>query len=273
MARITLGVAYDGSGFCGWQSQPSACGVQDVLEAAIAGIAQHPVRVHAAGRTDTGVHASCQVVHFDTASTRPISAWVRGVNANLPETVRIEWAKEVDATFHARFSAFSRSYEYLLYNAPVASALMAKKSGWFHLPLDCLAMQKAAGYLIGEHDFSAFRAAECQASSPVRTMYQAEVTQLKLAENKVYFQFNFSANAFLQHQVRNMIGALIYIGKGAHPPEYMQTLLQNRNRTLSPPTFSPHGLYLVGVGYDAKWGLPIREYKAIDMNKNLSVLI
>jgi len=273
MTRIALGVVYDGSGFCGWQSQPSACGVQDAIEAAIASISQHAVRVHAAGRTDTGVHASCQVIHFDTESTRPISAWVRGVNANLPETVRVEWAVEVDSAFHARFSAYSRRYEYLLYNAPVASALMAKKSGWFHLPLDYSAMQKAAGYLIGEHDFSAFRASECQASSPVRTMHQAEVTQTKLTENKAYFQFNFNANAFLQHQVRNMIGALIYIGKGAHPPEYMQTLLQSRNRTLSPPTFSPHGLYLIGVGYDAKWGLPIGEREPVAVNKNLSIRI
>lgn len=249
--RIALGISYDGSLFCGWQSQPNGCGIQDALESAIASIAEHTVRVHAAGRTDTGVHAYGQVVHFDTESVRPLSAWVRGVNAHLPLTVRVEWAHEVSNEFHARFSAFQRSYQYLLYNAPVAPALMATKAGWFHLPLDFSAMKEAAGYLVGEHDFSAFRASECQAKSPVRDLQKSEV----LAVGK-YFIFNFSANAFLQHQVRNMIGALVYIGKGAHQPSYMTELLEKRDRTLSPPTFSPCGLYLTGVGYHEKWGLP-----------------
>lgn len=252
--RIALGVAYDGANFCGWQSQPSACGVQDALELAIASIAQHDIRVHAAGRTDTGVHALCQIVHFDTDSIRPMSAWVRGVNAHLPATVRVEWAHVVDDTFHARFSAYERSYQYLLYNAPVAPALMATKAGWFHLSLNGEAMSKAANYLIGEHDFSAFRASECQAKTAIRCMTKAEVKM-----TGKYFVFEFTANAFLQHQVRNMIGALVYIGKGAYPSEYMKELLQKRDRTLSPPTFSPHGLYLTGVAYDHKWGLPISQ--------------
>jgi len=249
--KIALGVSYDGSLFCGWQSQPSACGVQDALESALKNVAQHVVRVHAAGRTDTGVHGLGQVVHFETDAKRPLSAWVRGVNAHLPETVRVEWAHAVDDDFHARFSAFSRSYQYLLYNAPVASALMANKAGWFHLPLDYAAMAEAATYLVGEHDFTAFRASECQAKTAVRTLSNAGI--LKAGQ---YFMFNFSANAFLQHQVRNMVGALIYIGKGKYPPVYMQELLNNKDRTLSPPTFSPSGLYLTDVGYDAKWGLP-----------------
>jgi len=244
--KIALGVSYDGSLFCGWQSQPSACGVQDALESALQNVAQH-----AAGRTDTGVHGLGQVVHFETDAKRPLSAWVRGVNAHLPETVRVEWAHAVDDDFHARFSAFSRSYQYLLYNAPVASALMANKAGWFHLPLDYAAMAEAATYLVGEHDFTAFRASECQAKTAVRTLSNADI--LKAGQ---YFMFNFSANAFLQHQVRNMVGALIYIGKGKYPPAYMQELLNNKDRTLSPPTFSPSGLYLTDVGYDAKWGLP-----------------
>ncbi|TFW71704.1 tRNA pseudouridine(38-40) synthase TruA [Methylotenera oryzisoli] len=249
--KIALGVSYDGSLFCGWQSQPSACGVQDALESALQSVAQHTVRVHAAGRTDTGVHALGQIVHFETVAKRPLSAWVRGVNAHLPETVRVEWAHAVEDDFHARFSAFSRSYQYLLYNAPVASALMANKAGWFHLPLDYAAMAEAASYLVGEHDFTAFRASECQAKTATRHLSQAEVIR-----SGQYFLFNFSANAFLQHQVRNMVGALIYIGKGKYPPAYMQALLQNKDRTLSPPTFSPNGLYLTDVGYDAKWGLP-----------------
>lgn len=255
--RIALGISYDGSLFCGWQSQPNGCGIQDALESAIASIAEHTIRVHAAGRTDTGVHAYGQVVHFDTESVRPLSAWVRGVNAYLPVTVRVEWAHEVSNEFHARFSAFQRSYQYLLYNAPVAPALMATKAGWFHLPLDFNAMKEAAAYLVGEHDFSAFRASECQAKSPVRDLQKSEV----LAVGK-YFIFNFSANAFLQHQVRNMIGALVYIGKGAHQPSYMKELLEKRDRTLSPPTFSPCGLYLTGVGYDEKWGLPSNTIEA-----------
>lgn len=250
--KIALGLSYDGSQFCGWQSQPSACGIQDALESAISAISQHAVRVHAAGRTDTGVHAVIQVVHFETDAERPLSAWVRGVNAHLPGKVRVEWAHVVDEAFHARFSAFSRSYQYLLYNAPVASALMADKAGWFHLPLDFDAMCEGASYLIGEHDFSAFRASECQAKSPVRTLTQAEVRV-----SGRYFIFSFSANAFLQHQVRNMIGALIYVGKGAYPSSYIKELLQKRDRTLSPPTFSPYGLYLTAVGYDEKWGLPL----------------
>jgi tRNA pseudouridine38-40 synthase len=256
--KIALGLAYDGSSFCGWQSQPSACGVQDALEAAIASIAQHEVRVHAAGRTDTGVHALGQVVHFETHAIRPLSAWVRGANAYLPATVRVEWAQIVDDAFHARFSAQRRSYQYLLYNAPVASALMSNKAGWFHLPLDLVAMQVAIQHLLGEHDFSAFRASECQAKSPVRAITHASIEKLGN-----YFIFSFSANAFLQHQVRNMLGALIYVGKGTHPPGYIKELLQKRDRTISPPTFSPHGLYLTSVGYDENWGLPATSSHAV----------
>ncbi len=249
--KIALGLSYDGTNFSGWQSQPAACTVQDALELAIVKIAQHPVRVHAAGRTDAGVHATGQVIHFQTMSMRPISAWVRGVNAFLPATIRVEWAHEVGDEFHARFSAYERSYQYLLYNAPVSSSLMATKAGWFHLPLDLLAMSEAASYLLGEHDFSAFRASECQAKTAVRHLKKAQVRAVDQ-----YFIFDFSANAFLQHQVRNMIGALVYIGKGAHPPVYMQDLLAQRDRNLAPPTFSPHGLYLTEVQYDQKWGLP-----------------
>jgi len=270
---VALGLAYDGANFCGWQSQPNGGGVQDALELAISNIAQHPVRVHAAGRTDTGVHARCQVVHFDTTSIRPVTAWVRGVNAHLPETVRVEWAHEVDEDFHARFSAFSRSYQYLLYNAPVAPALMATKAGWFHLPLNGEAMSEAASYLMGEHDFSGFRASECQAKTATRHMIKSDV---KMAGK--YFIFEFTANAFLQHQVRNMIGALVYIGKGSHPPIYMKELLQKRDRALSPPTFSPNGLYLTGVGYDARWGLPISQAESqlarqSDIQSNIQVFI
>lgn len=250
LMRIALGIEYDGQGFCGWQSQSTACGVQDILESAIAKIAEQAIRVHAAGRTDTGVHALMQVVHFDTNVNRPITAWVRGVNAFLPDTVRVLWSKVVDEDFHARFSAKRRSYEYLLVNAPVSPAILASKAGWYHLPLDIDSMQRGIKSLIGEHDFSAFRASECQAKTAVRTMYEAAVEQYG---NR--FLFKFSANAFLQHQVRNMIGALIYVGNGKHTPDHILALLAQQDRKLAPPTFSANGLYLTGVQYDEKWQL------------------
>lgn len=249
--RIALGLEYDGADFCGWQSQSSGCGVQDALETAIASIAQHSVRVHAAGRTDAGVHALMQVVHFDTKSDRDEYAWVRGVNAFLPPSVRVVWSKRVTDEFHARFSAQFRHYEYMLINASVSPAILATKAGWYHLPLSLVAMQKGASYLIGEHDFSAFRASECQAKTPIRTMHEARVRQAGSQ-----FIFKFSANAFLQHQVRNMLGALIYVGNGKYPPELVKELLAQKDRTLSPPTFSPNGLYLTGVDYDEQWQLP-----------------
>jgi tRNA pseudouridine38-40 synthase len=249
--RIALGVEYDGAPYCGWQSQIDGCGVQDFLEKALKNIAEHEIRIHAAGRTDTGVHALMQVVHFDTEIVRPDTAWVRGVNAFLPESIRVLWAKIVDDEFHARFSAQQRSYQYLLANQATAPAIKALQAGWYHLPLDISAMQTAIAYLRGEHDFSAFRASECQAKSPIKNL---QVASIQAHDEMIIF--NFSANAFLQHQVRNMVGALIYVGNGKHPPEFIQALLAQKNRTLSPPTFSPNGLYLTGVSYDAKFALP-----------------
>lgn len=249
--RIALGVEYNGAHFCGWQSQPNQGGVQDALELAIQKVAIQPIRVHAAGRTDTGVHALMQVVHFETTASRPTTAWVRGVNAHLPETVRVLWACEVNDAFHARFSAQQRSYQYVLFNQPQHAAIQHDRVGWYHQSLDIALMQQAIAYLLGEHDFSAFRASECQAKSPVRCMTVAKVRQVGH-----YFIFEFSANAFLQHQVRNMVGALIYVGAGKQDANVIQTLLTARDRTQSPPTFSPNGLYLSGVQYGAEWGLP-----------------
>lgn len=249
--RIVLAVEYNGVPYCGWQSQTGGCGVQDALEIAIKNIAEHQVRVHAAGRTDTGVHALMQVVHFDTETTRPDSAWVRGVNAFLPETIRVVWAKKADDDFHARFSAVQRRYQYLLVNQPTAPAIQVDRAGWYHMPLDVSAMQQAISYLLGEHDFSAFRASECQAKSPVKNLQIATVK--KRAE---WLVFEFAANAFLHHQVRNMVGALLYVGNGKYSPAFIKELLAQKDRTLSPPTFAPQGLYLTGVQYDEKWGLP-----------------
>lgn len=249
--RVVLGIEYDGQPWCGWQSQPGGCGVQDQLEAALKEISGETIRTHAAGRTDAGVHALTQVVHFDTVADRPLTAWVRGVNAFLPGSVRVRWAREVSEEFHARFSARERSYQYLLVNQSVSPAILDGKAGWYHRHLDAEAMNVAAKFLEGEHDFSAFRAAECQAKSPIKHVYQAEVVRVGDA-----IVFQFRASAFLHHQVRNMVGALIYVGNGTHLPDWMPVLMQEKNRKLAPPTFAAGGLYLTGVDYDAQWGLP-----------------
>lgn len=249
--RLALGVAYDGVSFCGWQSQPNACGVQDALEKALSQIAASPIAVVCAGRTDTGVHAIEQVVHFDTAANRPMQAWVRGVNALLPAAVAVQWAQQVPDDFHARFLAQRRCYRYILFNHPVRPALWAGKVGWFHQPLDVAAMRQAAALLLGEHDFSAFRAAECQAKSPIKQMYEARVEQ-----QGEFIVFHFCANAFLHHMVRNLVGSLVYIGKGSHPPGWMGELLRQRDRSKAAPTFAPDGLYLERVAYPAGIALP-----------------
>lgn len=246
-----MGVEYDGSAFNGWQSQAAGVTVQDTLEGALTGIAAHPVRVQACGRTDAGVHATAQVVHFDTGATRPDNAWVRGCNALLPPAVAVRWAQPVDDDFNARFSACSRSYRYLLYNSPVRPALAVALIGWFHRPLDVCRMAEAAAVLVGRHDFSAFRSSECQAGSPVRTM-----TRLDVRRRGDWICVDLTANAFLHHMVRNIVGALVEIGCSRRGTDWTRELLALRDRRLAAPTFSAAGLYLVGVGYDARWGLP-----------------
>lgn len=249
--RVVLGLEYDGSRFCGWQSQPSGCGVQDHVQAALGRVAGHPVVTWTAGRTDAGVHALCQVVHFETDARRPLNAWVRGANAFLPSGVRILWAREVDDAFHARFSAQRRTYHYVLQVSPVAPAVLAGRVGWYHRPLDVEVMRQAAALLVGEHDFSAFRAAECQARSPHKILYRAEVTR-----KGEMVLFEFCANAFLHHMVRNLVGSLVYVGNGRCSVAWFAELLQQGDRTRAAPTFMPDGLYLTGVQYDARWGLP-----------------
>jgi tRNA pseudouridine38-40 synthase len=249
--RIALGVEYDGTAFAGWQSQAHCNTVQDALEAALGQIAAGPVRVTCAGRTDAGVHALAQVVHFDIDVARPDSAWVRGVNRHLPPQVAVRWAQPVAGDFHARFCALSRSYRYLLLNRPVRPALQQGRVGWFHHDLDVEAMRAAAALLLGEHDFSAFRAAECQAKSPVKTCHRADVVR----EGDMVI-FDFRANAFLHHMVRNLVGSLVYVGKGSHPPQWIAELLAARDRTRAAPTFDPAGLYFAGVEYAPEWGLP-----------------
>ena len=249
--RIALGVEYDGSPFCGWQSQASGCTVQDTLQAALSNIANERIGINAAGRTDTGVHALEQVVHFDTNVERPLSAWVRGVNALLPKNIVVLWACIVPEEFHARFSAQARSYRYLLINRPMRSAVQFGKVGWFHAPLNVEPMREASQSLLGEHEFSAFRAAECQAKSPIKNLTQLNITQ----QGDMIF-FDLTAGAFLHHMVRNIVGCLVYVGKGKYPPSWLNEVLQSRNRKYAAPTFAPDGLYLRYITYDAKWGLP-----------------
>ena len=249
--RIALGIEYDGSSFCGWQTQLSGCGVQDHLEAALAHLADERVETVCAGRTDAGVHALEQVVHFDTEARRPASAWVRGVNASLPPSLAILWAQEVSDEFHARYSARTRTYRYVLLNRSVRPALGQGRIGWFHLPLDEERMRRAAGLLVGEHDFSAFRSSECQASSPVR-----EIRRIDIERHGEYLVFEFSANAFLHHMVRNLVGTLVYVGKGKYEPSWAGDVLASRDRSKAAPTFDAGGLYLAAVDYGSKWGLP-----------------
>ena len=249
--RIALGLEYDGAGFQGWQSQPGGNTVQDVLEVALAQIAGTPTRVICAGRTDAGVHGLAQVVHFDTLTERQMTAWVRGTNACLPSGVAVRWAVPVADEFHARFAARSRAYRYALLNRPERPALLSGKVGWCHRSLDLAAMQAAAACLVGEHDFSSFRAAGCQAKSPVKTLYRLEI-----AREGDLILLDCRANAFLHHMVRNLVGALVYVGMGRQPVEWLADLLAARDRSQGAPTFAPDGLYLVGVEYAPDWGLP-----------------
>lgn len=249
--RIALGIEYDGSDFRGWQSQAGGGTVQDALQAALSQVAAERVSVVASGRTDTGVHATAQVVHFDSSVRRPLSAWVRGSNALLPASVAVRWAAPVPEDFHARFSARRRAYRYLLYNHAVRPALGHHLAGWFHRPLDVECMRRAAMGVLGEQDFSAFRSSECQAKSPVRTLYRADVNR-----HGDWLVFDFCANGFLHHMVRNLVGSLIDIGSARKPVEWMSELLGMRDRRMASPTFSPNGLYLCQIDYGEEWPLP-----------------
>lgn len=269
--RIALGVQYDGGPWQGWQTQRHGQTVQDALEAALLRFALLPLEVVCAGRTDSGVHALEQVVHFDTAVVRDDASWVRGVNAFLPPSIAVRWACEVptetppelaaahdpdspyprDDGFHARFSAVARTYHYLLYNHPVRSPLLAGRVGWVFRPLDLQRMREGARHLVGTHDFSAFRSIECQAKSPVRTMHS-----LDIARSGDMFILTLRANAFLHHMVRNIVGSLIAVGHGKQAPEWIAELLDQRDRSKAAPTFMADGLYLARVDYPGVWQLP-----------------
>jgi tRNA pseudouridine38-40 synthase len=266
LKRIALGVQYDGTAWNGYQKQVERNTVQDQLEIALQKFACVELATTCAGRTDTGVHALEQVVHFDTDLSRPMASWVRGVNTFLPDSIAVRWAVAIPelpetagahpgelhtGPFHARFSARARTYHYVLYNHPVRSPLLAGRAGWTFRALDVAAMREAAASLIGTHDFSAFRSSQCQAKSPVKQMHEVSIEQ-----RGELIVFTVRANAFLHHMVRNLVGSLIYVGLGRHRPEWLAAVLAGRDRAHAAPTFMPDGLYLGKIDYDPKWGLP-----------------
>jgi tRNA pseudouridine38-40 synthase len=257
--RVALGIEYRGTAYCGWQSQPTGCGVQDYVERAISLFLGVSTRVVCAGRTDAGVHARAQVVHLDTDIDRTEQSWVRGLNAHLPGDIRVVWATKFaelpgqsdEDRFHARFSARARAYQYLLLNDAVAPGIEHASVGWYHAPLDVASMQAAAAYLLGEHDFSAFRSVECQAKTPIKLMHLAAVRR-----HGAMLIFDFRASAFLHHMVRNIVGSLVYVGAGKWEPAWLAHVLAAKDRSLCAPTYAADGLYLTDVEYDAAWKLP-----------------
>ena len=251
LQRWALGISYNGQGYEGWQSQPSGRTVQDQLETALSQFAAEPVATVCAGRTDAGVHGLMQVVHFDTRLQREAFSWVRGTNSFLPPDIAVQWAQPVPAEFHSRASAAARRYAYVLLESPVRPSVDAGRVGWVFRPLDGEAMRSAAGSLLGEQDFTSFRASGCQARSPVKTMRRIEISR-----RGPYWRFEFEANAFLHHMIRNIMGCLIVVGQGLQPPTWMAQVLAARSRDAAAPTFSPDGLYFLGPVYDAAWGLP-----------------
>jgi tRNA pseudouridine38-40 synthase len=253
MVRLALGVSYAGQAYDGWQSQPSGKTVQDKLEAALRSFAQQDIGTLCAGRTDAGVHGLMQVVHFDTTVQRETHAWVRGTNSFLPGDIAVQWAHPVTEQFHARASAIGRRYAYVLMESPVRPSVERGRIGWVHRPLDHAAMQAAAALLLGEHDFTSFRASQCQARTPVKTMRRIDITR-----RGAYWRFEFEADAFLHHMIRNLMGCLLVVGKGDRPVEWMAEVLAARDRRVAAPTFSPDGLYFLGPRYEDHWGLPER---------------
>lgn len=249
--RIAMGIEYDGTSYNGWQRQRTGRGVQEILEKSLAFVANESVQVTCAGRTDTGVHATAQVVHFDTAAVRGRRGWLLGCNSKLPDDINVRWVEFPPEDFHARYSATSRSYRYLILNRPVRSALFRERAWWVHGALDVSRMQEAAMHLTGAHDFSAFRAAGCQAHTPLR-----EVSELTVERDGEWLTVSITANAFLQHMVRNISGLLVTVGSGAEPPAWAAAVLESRDRTLGGVTAPPQGLTLVDVRYPPEFGLP-----------------
>jgi len=256
--RIAIGLEYDGTAYNGWQRQRNGIGVQSVVEAALSTVANESIEVTCAGRTDTGVHASAQVCHFDSRSEREPHGWLLGANSNLPDDVSVTWAHPVDENFHARFAATSRSYHYLILNRPERTALYRHRAWWVYGDLDADRMHRAAQALLGKNDFSAFRAAGCQASTAVR-----DITSISVTRDKDWLHLNVTANAFLQRMVRNIMGTLVAIGCGDESEEWAAQALQSKDRKQAGASAPPHGLTLVNVTYPDEFQLPP------DPNQNL----
>lgn len=252
--RIALGVEYNGQDFFGWQAQANLLTVQSCVETALAKIADHPVKIFCAGRTDAGVHAIGQVVHFDTEAVRVLRAWVFGTNTHLPSTVAIRWAQEVDNEFHARFSALSRCYRYVIYNHPIRSAISGTRATWYQHWLNIEKMQQAARALIGEQDFSSFRSAQCESKTPMRNVHHVKITRYG-----DYVVIEIQANAFLHHMVRNIVGVLVKIGAGFKPAEWLQEVLAAKDRRQAAETAPATGLYLYEVQYPSHHQFPISQ--------------
>lgn len=242
--KIALGIEYSGENYCGWQKQSHSPSVQEPLELALSTVANQTIKVFCAGRTDTGVHATGQVVHFEMEGSRPQTAWIRGANNKLPSDISIVWSKVVHDDFHARFSAKKRSYRYIIQNSEFPSATLAKKVTWHRRNLDYRLMQMGGDFLVGQHDFSSFRASSCQANTAIRTIESLNISQ----QNNLIF-IDVKANAFLHHMVRNIVGCLIKVGEGAIAPEFVDKTLKLMDRTQAPDTAKPDGLYLVDVDY------------------------
>lgn len=249
--RLALGIEYDGTDFVGWQSQINGRSLQQTLEAALSRVADAPVVVACAGRTDAGVHAQCQVVHFDTEVQRPMRSWVLGSNSWLPSTMAVRWATPVADDFHARFSARARRYRYTLVNRKTRPALQRRFCAWERAPLDIEAMQAASRCLVGTHDFTSFRTAACQAKSPVRSLLRLELSR---QEDQVCM--DIEANAFLHHMVRNIMGSLLDVGRGRQPTSWIEQLLAARDRRLAGKTAEASGLVFIGPRYPSSDGLP-----------------
>jgi tRNA pseudouridine38-40 synthase len=249
--RLALGLAYRGQAYHGWQSQPDGRTVQDALQKALSAFADAPVVTVCAGRTDAGVHAVNQIVHLDTTLQREPFSWVRGTNRYLPLDIAVQWCRPVPAGFHARNSARGRRYRFVVLESPVRPALEHGLVGWVFRPLDGQAMRDAAACLLGEHDFSAFRAADCQSPTPVKRLNQIEISR-----RGAYWRFDFDATAFLHHMVRNLLGSLVAVGNGRQPPGWMAEVLASKSREAAAPTFPPDGLYFIGPYYDEAWGIP-----------------
>ncbi len=251
--RVALGIAYRGNAYSGWQSQPGGRTVQDHLDAALSTFAGAPLRSICAGRTDAGVHALNQVVHFDTSAVRPAFSWIRGTNRYLPADIAVQWCRFVPDSFHSRASAIGRRYVYVLLEAPVRPAIENGLAGWSLRGLDGEAMRQSAAALLGQHDFSAFRSAECQAVSPLKTM-----CDLAIERRGAYWRFSFDADAFLHHMIRNIVGCLVAVGNSSKPVPWLRAVLESRDRSLAAATFAPDGLYFQGPYYDLVHAIPDR---------------